>query len=130
MPRNSKIPFCNRNQTDWWVFDEVLYWVPTPKKKPIIKIRHPVWVNTRLIRAKTREGAYQKAMKLGKASSSATFGGKWRFAGISSLLPVYEKLEDGAEIFWEKRGRMTVEKIRRLVKSKSKLPVFNDRADR
>jgi hypothetical protein len=66
-------------------------------------------------------------LKLGHAGHpSRTKGGEWRFAGISMLLPVCEKIEDGAEILWEDRGLLTVARLKRLVKSKQSLPVFDD----
>lgn len=92
--------------------------------------RCPVWENTRLIRARSREQAYRKAMKLGQAEHpSKTNGGEWRFAGISMLLPVFEDIEDGAEILWVDRGSLPVKSIRRLVKSKRELSVFNDKEE-
>ena len=81
----------------------------------------------RLIRAKSREVAFRKALKLGRVGyPSKTNGGEWRFAGISLLLPVYEELEDGAEILWTVRGKMSVKRIQGLVKTKKQLPVFDD----
>jgi hypothetical protein len=66
-------------------------------------------------------------MRLGKAGHpSKTKGGEWRFAGISMLLPIYEDIEDGAEILWDDRGRMPVRQIKKLVRSKRQLPVFDD----
>jgi len=58
-----------------------------------------------------------------------TRGGEWRFAGISMLLPVYEKIEDGVEILWTDRGRLPVKSIKRLVKAKRQLPVFDDKTE-
>jgi hypothetical protein len=67
-------------------------------------------------------------MKLGRDEHpSKTHGGEWRFAGISMLLPVHEKISDGAEILWTLRGRLPVKSIKRLVKNKNQLPVFNDK---
>ena len=66
-------------------------------------------------------------MRLGaKGHPSRTLAGEWRFAGISQLLPIYDELEDGAEIFWDDRGFLPVSKIKKLVKSKKQLSVFND----
>jgi hypothetical protein len=67
-------------------------------------------------------------MKFGGAGMpSKTHGGEWRFVGISMLLPIYEELEDGSEILWEKDEVMSVARIKTLVKSKRQLPVFDDR---
>jgi hypothetical protein len=127
MPKKSKIAFRNRNHTGWWIFCEVEQWVSHRQKKLSKNSRCFVWENTRLIRATNRDQAYKKALKLGaEGHPSQTNRGEWRFAGISMLLPVYEKIEDGSEILWDKRGLMTVKQIKKLVKSKQKLLVFND----
>jgi hypothetical protein len=57
---------------------------------------------------------------------SKTAAGVWRFAGISMLLPIYQKLQDGAEVLWTKRGRMTIDKAKSLALKKRQLPVFDD----
>ena len=56
-----------------------------------------------------------------------TNGGEWRFVGISQLLPIYEEIEDGAEIMWEDHGRLPTKRIKHLVKSKKQLVVFDDK---
>jgi len=43
------------------------------------------------------------------------------------LLPIYEDLEDGAEILWTERRRIPLARIEKLAKSKQQLSVFNDR---
>jgi hypothetical protein len=45
------------------------------------------------------------------------------------LLPVYEDIEDGAEILWDDRGRMPLRRIKKLVKSKRELSVFDDKEE-
>jgi len=42
------------------------------------------------------------------------------------LLPVYERLEDGAEILWNEHSGRTVKSIRALVQPKNRLVVFDD----
>src|SRR5690242_3647961 len=109
MPHRSKVAFANRNHSGWWIFREVEFWVSRRQKKLSPTSRCLVWENTRLIRAKNREAAYQKALRLGRETHpSKTNGGEWRFAGISMLLPVYEDIEDGAEILWVERRPMAV----------------------
>jgi hypothetical protein len=127
MPRKSKIPYRNKSPSGWWVFNEVEQWVSNRQQKISPKSRCLVWVNTRLIRAKDRHEAYRKALACGRSGHpSKTRGGEWRFAGISMLLPVYESLDDGAEILWTERGRMRVANIKKLVKTKHQLSVFDD----
>jgi hypothetical protein len=70
-------------------------------------------------------------MKLGRVGHpSKTNGGEWRFVGLSMLLPVYEDIEDGAEVLWTDRGPLSVKRIKKLVKSKRQLDVFSDRKDK
>ena len=130
MPKKSSIPHRNRNYTGWWVFNEVEQWLPNKQKKVSPTSRSPVWENTRLIRATTRDEAYKKAVRLCHSGHpSKTDGGEWRFAGISLLLPVYEKIEDGVEILWTDRGLMSGDRIEKLVKTKAQLPVFDDKEE-
>jgi hypothetical protein len=127
MPTKSKIPYRNRSPSGWWFFREVQQWVSFRQTKLTAKSCCLVWENTRIIRAKDRDEAFEKAMRLGRDGDRAkTAAGEWRFAGISQLLPVYDDLEDGAEILWDSRGRIPVSAIRRLVKSKRQLSVFDD----
>lgn len=119
----------NQSPSGWWIFCEVEYWGAAGKKTSP-GTRHPVWENTRLIRAENREDAYRKALALSRSEHPLkTHDGEWRFAGISQLLPVYEDLEDGAEILWEVHGSLPMESIRKRVRTKRTLPVFDDGED-
>lgn len=130
MPTKSKIPFRNISHTGWWLYKEVEQWVSNRQKKLTPASRCLVWENTRIIKAKNRNEAFRKAMHLGQSvHPSKTDGGEWRFAGISLLLPIYDDLEDGAEVLWTTRGKMQQKNIQKLVKTKKQLPVFNDKAN-
>jgi hypothetical protein len=127
MAKKTDIPYAHKNHTGWWLYCEVQQWVSNRKTKLSAAQRCPVWENMRLVRAKDREEAYRKAIEFSKSGMpSKTYGGEWRFAGLSSLLPVYEEFEDGSEISWLDRGTMSVKNIKRLVKTKGQLPLFND----
>lgn len=128
MPKQSKIPHRNRNHSGWWIFREVEQWISDRQKTLTPNSRCLVWQNTRLIRARNRDEAYRKAVRLaGVGDGSRTQGGHWRSVGISLLLPVYEDIEDGVEILWEESKSMPVSKIQRLVKTKRQLSVFRDK---
>lgn len=128
MGKRAKIPLRNRNHTGWWIFMEVTQWVSNRQKKLSPTSRCLVWENMRLICARNREQAYRKALKLGRLGHpSKTRGGEWRFVGISMLLPVYEEIEDGAEILWTDHGALPIRRIKKLVKTKRQLTVFHDR---
>ena len=92
------------------------------KKNP--KKKFPSWENTVLIKAKDFDHAYVKASKIGRQGAENFRGGpmrvpmRWVFEGITELLPVYEDIEDGAEIMWAEHPPRTLKALRRLVKSK------------
>ena len=128
MPKKSKIPSRNKSSTGWWLYREVEQWVSDRQKKITPNSKFPIWENTRIIKAKNRDHALSKALKLsGVGYPMRTNGGEWRFVGISQLLPIYEEIEDGAEIMWEDHGRLPTKRIKQLVKSKKQLVVFDDK---
>ena len=92
--------------------------------------RCEAWENLVLIKAETPDEAYRKVVALGKLHNRSEMWtpagrkGAWRFEGISSLLPVYEELEDGAEIRWTKHQNKAVKTIKAKVKRKAQLEAF------
>jgi len=128
------VPHRNRNHTGWWIASFVERVEYYDEDKANLNRRCLAYENTILIRAPNREVAYRKAVAHGRLSngnegwnSSTGRKGAWRFDGLTSLLPVYEDLEDGSEILWQKHVDVTVRKIRGRVKRKHELAVFDDR---
>ena len=134
MKRKKEIPWRNRNPTGWWIASYLQRFEYYDEDKRNLNRRCLAWKNTIIVQAKDRETAYKKAMAVGRgvegqepSNLQMRRKGAWRFEGLTSLLPIYEKLEDGAEIRWtEYRGR-TVKKIKSLVKAKKDLQAFDDR---
>ena len=125
--KQSEIPFRNRNATGWWVYGEIEYWVSKRRRKLAPNHRVPVWENTRIVQARSREEAYAKILRrASKEFPSATVGGEWRFKGLSFLLPIYDDLEDGAEIVWNDHGTISYRRLCRIAKRKQDLRVFDD----
>ena len=131
--RSNKIPFANRNQTGWWIasFIERFEFFDEDRGNP--NRRCVAHENTILLRASNREVAYRKAIKTGRLSegsegwdSESGRRGAWRFDGLTGLLPVYEPLEDGAELLWRKLSNVSVRTVKGLVKRKRDLTVFDD----
>ena len=115
----------NRSPVGWYVASYLLRFVEiqaTRKDNPRRKFLS--WENTVLVRARSLEHAYAKVTKIGRAKTRPYRGGpkgvpvRWVYEGVTDLLPVYEKLRDGAEIMWTERTPRTVETLRTLVKSK------------
>jgi hypothetical protein len=89
-----------------------------------------VHINTILIKADSPEVAYEKALALGESANRVftnTDGVdvRVRFRGLRGLYPVYDRLEDGAELLYEKREGMSDEAIAKMVKPKEELAVFS-----
>lgn len=94
------------------------------------KAENLVHINTNLIRANSPDVAYEKAIALGE-SANRTFTNTdgvevtVRFRGLRGLYPIYDPLEDGAELLYEEREGMGDEEIARMVRPKEALAVFS-----
>jgi hypothetical protein len=77
-----------------------------------------VWENTIIVQADNLEEAFQKVASVGRQQTEPYKGGpdgvpvQWLFEGITDLLPIYEPLEDGAEIMWSKHESVKLSKLR------------------
>ena len=118
----------NRSPVGWYVASYLLRFVEIQAPRndhPRRKYRS--WENTVLVKARSLEDAYAKVTKIGRAKTTPYRGGpkripvRWVYEGVTDLLPVYDKLRDGAEIMWTERTPRTVKTLRMLVKSKKAL---------
>ena len=82
------------------------------------------WENTVIVKAKSLNAAYAKVERIGKMDTTPYLGGptpgkpvQWEYVGITSLLPIYEELADGAEIAWAEASRK-LKTLRKLVQPK------------
>ena len=125
-------PHRNRSPYGWWIasYLERFEYYDEPKHK--LNRRCLAWENTILVKAQNRHEAYRRAVAHGRRSegseawNSSGRKGVWRYEGLTSLLPIYERLEDGAEFLWVEHAGRTVKSMRSLVKSERTLAVFND----
>jgi hypothetical protein len=114
-----------KNKGDWFLV-EVIEMCEPAKADILDPLRRvTTWGNYILINAPTPSEAYDKAFKIGK-SGSYTFKGhgqkmKWKFAGIGDLLPIYEDIEDGAEIIWRDYGYIRAKRVNNIVQTKKEL---------
>lgn len=121
----------NKSPVGWYVASVLLRFEFYDEDKTKLNRRCRAWVNEILIKAKTPEQAYKRALfwgKLGEGEDLTDEGrkGKWIFECLISLLPIYEKFEDGAEIAWEDYQNITVKRVKNWVRNKGKLEVFKD----
>jgi Domain of unknown function (DUF4288) len=89
-----------------------------------------VHVNTVLIKADSPEVAYEKALALGEVANRVFTNTDGvdvtvRFRGLRGLYPVYDRLEDGAELLYEEHEGMSDEAIATMVKPREALAVFS-----
>ena len=113
----------NVSPVGWYVGTYQLRFVEVhDRRKNDLKRRFPTWENTVLVKAKGLAEAHRKVVKIGKEYTKPYKGGpdaidvQWLFEGVIDLLPVYEEIEDGAEIMWAERTK-TLKSIRKHAKA-------------
>jgi hypothetical protein len=92
-------------------------------------LRNVVHKNLVLVRADTPDEAHRKAIGLGQKSETSYRNPKdrlvhIRFRGVSKLDVMYEDLEDGAELTFEKHVGVVPEDIEQMIPPKERLQVF------
>lgn len=115
----------NTSPVGWYVASYLLRFIElddVDKDNP--EKRFLSWENTVLVQAKSLDEAFIKVTKLARAATKPYRGGdksvpvKWVFEGITSLLPIYEQLEDGAEIAWAEHPSRKLKTLRTWVRPK------------
>ncbi len=93
---------------DWYLVFALLKFVPDDELTHTLEYEH-LWENTYLLKASHPTVAYDRGLKIAKKDEeSIEFKGKkgaWVLAGIKQVLPIYEDVKDGAELFWTDLGK-------------------------
>ncbi|HEX8234744.1 MAG TPA: DUF4288 domain-containing protein [Abditibacteriaceae bacterium] len=117
---------------DWYVANILVRFEYYDEDKSNLNRRCKAWENLILIKAASLEEAYEKALEHGKLHEAGEAWdedtgrkGRWKFEGLTSLLPIYNELEDGAEITWKQYTNRTVKKVTSWASPKNQLEVFN-----
>ena len=82
------------------------------------------WENTIIVKADNLDHAYDKVVEIAKGDTEPYRGGKdgvpvqWIFEGVTELLPIYDKLEDGSEIMWAEHAPRKLKNLKKIVKQK------------
>src|SRR5690606_34314622 len=85
------------------------------------------WENTIIVKAESFDEAYDKVIENAALNTKPYKGGvdvvpvQWVFEGVTELLPIYEELEDGAEIMWSEHNSRKLRTLRKWVKEKHDL---------
>ncbi len=118
----------NKSPVGWYVGSYLLRFVELddPNRNDP-EARFTSWENTVLVKASSIEAAYTKIEKIGKLNSKPYKGGpqgipvQWEYLGVTEVLPIYEDIEDGAEIAWAERAPRKLRKLREWITTKSKI---------
>ena len=88
--------------------------------------RVTTWGNHHLIKADSPEQAFDKAVILGKEknykfTNSDKIEMESIFVGIGELIPIYEDIEDGAELMWTDYGFISNRRTMKMAYKKQEL---------
>lgn len=120
----------NRSRVGWYIATYVERFEWEGEDRSNLKRRCNAWRNAILVRAKTPEQAYKRAIYWATLTKDTPWrnrkgrAGKLIFEGITSLVPVYDELGDGAELIWWKHDNITVARLRKMVLRKNQLEVL------
>lgn len=115
----------NLSPVGWYAVSYLLRFVELEDdRKDDDEARFLSWENTILVRASTLEEAYEKGMTVARENAKPYKGGtqgvpvQWKLVGITDVLPIYEELQDGAEILWTERAPRKLKNLKQMVRSK------------
>jgi hypothetical protein len=115
----------NQNK-QWYLVEIIEKCEPVLRDKSSDLRRVTTWGNMHLVKADSPEEAYAKGLKIGRDSAFIFINAnhqemEWSFVGIGDLLPIYEDIEDGAELMWSDYGDISNKKANRFAVSKDEL---------
>ena len=79
------------------------------------------WENTVLIKAESPIEAFEKTESIGLEHAEPYKGGdggvlvQWKYEGVSNILPIYEEIEDGAELIWTEHEAVKLSKLKDML---------------
>lgn len=123
MNLNEKIDNENRN---WFIVEILEKCEPVDHNENQDLRRVTTWGNHILIKANSVDKAFDKAVKIGKEGeykflNTENIEMQWVFVGIGELLPIYENIEDGAELMWKDYGYISNRRTMRMAYEKSEI---------
>lgn len=115
----------NLSPVGWYVASYVLRFVELERAdREDLDARFLTWINSILVCASNLDEAYDKTVSFALQNTEPYQGGKdgvsvqWVFEGITEILPIYEELQDGAEILWIEKNPRKLSDIRKSVRQK------------
>jgi hypothetical protein len=112
----------NISPVDWYVGSYLIRFIELEEKGNFdLERRFHSWENTVIVNARSLDEAYKKIEDIAKSETKPYKGGsegvpvQWVYEGITELVPIYEELEDGAEIMWCERKPRKLKNLKKLV---------------
>jgi hypothetical protein len=123
MNSTEKISNENRN---WYIVEIIEKYEPINRNEEQDLRRVTTWGNHHLIKADSPEKAFDKAVILGKEKNYKFINSEGIemesiFVGIGELLPIYEDIEDGAELMWNDYGYISNRRTMKMPYKKEEL---------
>ena len=120
MASSEKISTQNK---DWYIVEIIEKLEPVARDETNDLRRVTTWGNCHLIKAESKEEAYNKAEKIGKEGEYNFINAdkremEWIYVGIGDVLLIHEDIEDGAEIMWTDYGAISNRRALRIARSK------------
>ena len=115
----------NVSPMGWYLVSYLLRFVELDDKdKNNDNARFLSWENSILVRATTMDEAYEKGVRMAHKATKPYKGGsagvpvQWELVGVTDVLPIYEELDDGAEIAWTERAPRLLKNLKKMVRPK------------
>jgi hypothetical protein len=109
----------------WYVGSYLLRFIEQAEEgNDDLERRFLTWENTVLVKAIDLDDAYDKIVKIGMENTTPYKGGpkgidvQFVFEGVTEILPIYEEIEDGAEIMWASHKPRKLKNLRKSVRRK------------
>ena len=120
----------NRSPVGWYLATYMERFEFEGEDKSNLRRRCRAWENTILVKAATPSEAYRSAVRHAKITEKTPWknsrgeNGRLVFEGLTHLVPIYDALEDGAEVCWNDHQNVSVQKIKSMVTAKHNLEAF------
>jgi hypothetical protein len=120
---------ANTSPSDWYVAGVLLRIEVGEIDEGNENRRCDAWENHVLIKASSPKEAFKRAVDEGKSEEAEYLNEaqekvRFTFEGLTTLVPIYDELEDGSEILWTEYENKAAKTIRRWAKKKEDLEVF------
>ncbi len=111
----------NTSPVGWYIGTYLIRFIEIDEKgNDDLENRFYSWENTVIVKANTMEEAFDKIEEIAKSEEEPYKGGpngvpvQWIYEGVTELLPIYEELEDGAEVMWGEHKPRKLKNLRAM----------------